>query len=366
MPRRVYTYLPGLGWEGLNLISTAGAFLMGAGTAVFVWNLIRSWRKGPEGGADPWEGHTLEWATDSPPRNYNFHELPGVRGRDPLRGKLEPAVGPFWLRELVETPEPVRETLVSSVLTAEPEGRVLLPGPSAWPFWTALGLSVAFLGAIWTTWLVPVGLLLTFIALVGWHWPDGEEGSLSRQLTGLQSPIIWGVLMLVAIEATLLALFGVSWFYVRLGADAWPPGDAARTDLLLPTVGQVLLLLSPVPVWLGLRALVRGRPRLMAGGLSIGLLLAGSYLALKAWEYATREMLWTAHAYASFDWTMSGYAGLHVMTLLLGGAVVLTLTHRGHFGPRRYTGIQALVLYWAFVALGSLFFYAIQYLAPRI
>jgi cytochrome c oxidase subunit I+III len=391
MPRRVYTYLPGLGWDTLNLVSTAGAFLMAAGVGVFLWNLVRSWGEGPEVGADPWGGHTLEWATSSPPANYNFREIPRVWGRDPLRREWEgprrerdgpqgarapvqgeaagrPGTEPLWLGELAEARDSVRETLITSVLTGEPQGRVLLPGPSPWPLWTAVALTVAFLGAVWTTWLVPVGLVLTFLALVGWHWPREEErgAALDRQLTGLRSPILWGMLMLVAIEATLLALFGISAFYLRLGSDAWPPAGMAHPDLLLPGIGQVLLLLSVVPPWIGLRSLVGGGRDLLVPGLAAGLLLAGAHLGLKAWEYGRKEVLWNAHAYASLDWTMGGYGALHVAALLLGGLVVLGLGLRGHFGPRRYTGVQALLLYWAFVALGSLFLYGVQYVAPRL
>jgi cytochrome c oxidase subunit III len=196
--------------------------------------------------------------------------------------------------------------------------------------------------------------------------PPLEEGSLPWQLTGLRSPIIWGVLMLVAIEATLMALFGVSYFYLSLGAESWPPAGVEPPALLGPTISQALLLASVVPVWLALRSLT-GHGRVpLAAGLSVGLLLAGTYLALKVREYAAKEFLWHEHAYGSLDWTMGGYAALHVIIVLLGGSVFLALGLRGHFSRDRYTGVQALVIYWGFVALGSLFLYAVQYLGPRL
>ncbi len=177
MPRRVYTYLPGLGWDWLNALSTAGALVMGAGVGVFVWNVLRSWRGGAPAGPDPWGGDSLEWATASPPRNYNFLRIPLVTGPHPVRDGVvrESKARPAWLEELTERPEGRRENIVTSVLAAEPEGRAVLPTPSPWPFWAAMALSVAFLGAVWTPWLVPVGLLLTFVALVGWHWPRDPE-----------------------------------------------------------------------------------------------------------------------------------------------------------------------------------------------
>jgi cytochrome c oxidase subunit III len=196
--------------------------------------------------------------------------------------------------------------------------------------------------------------------------PPLEEGSLPRQLTGLRSPIIWGILMLVAIEATLMALFGVSYFYLSLGAESWPPAGVEPPALLGPTISQLLLLASVVPVWLALRSLT-GEGRVpLAAGLAAGLLLVGTYLALKLREYGTKEFLWHEHAYGSLDWTMGGYAALHVAIVLLAGLVFLALSLRDHFSRERYTGVQALVIYWSFVALGSLFLYGVQYLAPHL
>ncbi len=68
MPRRTYTYGDHPGWQALNAISTVGAFIMGLGVLVFLWNVIRSLRDGKVAGDNPWDAFTLEWATTSPPR----------------------------------------------------------------------------------------------------------------------------------------------------------------------------------------------------------------------------------------------------------------------------------------------------------
>jgi cytochrome c oxidase subunit 1 len=93
MPRRVASYLPGDGFATLNRISTVGAALLGASTLPFLWNVWRTLKqgKGELAGDDPWEGHTLEWATTSPPPTHNFTgELPPIRSNRPLFDRRHP------------------------------------------------------------------------------------------------------------------------------------------------------------------------------------------------------------------------------------------------------------------------------------
>jgi cytochrome c oxidase subunit 1 len=84
MPRRVYTYPAGVGWELENLISTVGAFIVGASILIYAVNLVQSLRKPPTAGPDPWDAFTLEWTVSSPPPDHNFAEIPTVRSRRPL------------------------------------------------------------------------------------------------------------------------------------------------------------------------------------------------------------------------------------------------------------------------------------------
>src|SRR5579864_5899183 len=81
MPRRIYTYEAGRGWDAWNLIVTIGVVFQAAGILVFAANLIWSYFKGKLAGNDPWDAWTLEWTTCSPPPAYNFAKIPSVKSR---------------------------------------------------------------------------------------------------------------------------------------------------------------------------------------------------------------------------------------------------------------------------------------------
>ena len=84
MPRRVADYSPLSGWTLFNRVSTLGAYLLFISVAIMMVNFLVSWLKPVPAGDNPWDGHTLEWATSSPPPHHNFYWIPPIRSERPL------------------------------------------------------------------------------------------------------------------------------------------------------------------------------------------------------------------------------------------------------------------------------------------
>jgi cytochrome c oxidase subunit 1 len=98
MPRRIYTYEPGRGWDVWNVIVSVGVVFQAAGILVFIGNLLWSYWRGKPAGSDPWDAWTLEWSTISPPPVYNYAVVPTVKSRRPLWDIKHPK-DPDWRYE---------------------------------------------------------------------------------------------------------------------------------------------------------------------------------------------------------------------------------------------------------------------------
>jgi cytochrome c oxidase subunit 1 len=162
MPRRIFTYADGMGWNGMNLAETLGSYILGAGTLIIVYNLIVSRRRGRIAGPNPWGAATLEWAMPSPPPAYNFAEVPIVRSRMPLwedNAVLSAGI-PRGRQEEDREDVVIAGTKVAEIEYPDDTSKmsthdlgIHLPPPSIFPIILALAMTV-FFGGFMLHWAV--------------------------------------------------------------------------------------------------------------------------------------------------------------------------------------------------------------------
>ena len=170
MPRRIYTYVEGMGWELWNGVATGGVFILILGFLVVLDNIGRHWKNGEAAPADPWDARTLEWSISSPPPEYNFDEIPVVRSLDD-----------WWATKQGGAH---KEVPASGASGDEGHG-IHLPQPSYWPLVTAIGLFIAAYGVVFNDLIIPwglaaIGLVIGFVGVYAWSLEpvnDPEEDS---------------------------------------------------------------------------------------------------------------------------------------------------------------------------------------------
>jgi len=175
MPRRVYTYPDGMGWNTLNMITTVGAFVLALGVLLFVVNVFKSVKRGALAGANPWDAATLEWSVPSPPPPYNFSVIPTVASRHPLwEGHLnDPGVRSSIERGMLL--DEGKEMIGTTTLDAQPDMVLEMPEDSFAPLILTLGTTIIFVGLLLRLWpLAGAGAVVMIGALLAWLWPRRE------------------------------------------------------------------------------------------------------------------------------------------------------------------------------------------------
>ncbi len=176
MPRRVYTYPSGLGWDHLNLISAIGAVIFAVGTGITLVNWVHGRWWGPKAEDNPWDADSLEWSTTSPPPEYNFAAIPVVASRHPLWEQhplphAEALVDEEGPKSLSAEGALHHQNTETTGLDARPERALELPHPTYLPFVLALGLAVFFVGLLVKATIVGAfGVGMALVGLTWWAW----------------------------------------------------------------------------------------------------------------------------------------------------------------------------------------------------
>lgn len=169
MTRRIYTYLPGAGWDSMNMTATIGAFILAIGILLSIVNFIRSLRRGAPAGRNPWLADTLEWSLESPPAPYAYVHIPTVTTRHPLWDDHDEEADPRDERILDQD----RLTLASTALDAEPVALARMPEDTITPLLMAMAMALFFTAVLLKLlWAALAGLATVAIVNAFWLWPQ--------------------------------------------------------------------------------------------------------------------------------------------------------------------------------------------------
>ena len=260
MPRRIYSYPSGLGWDLPNLIASVGAFIMAIGIATIILDILLHFRFGVPAKVNPWHADTLEWATCLPPSAYNFVSLPDVRSRHPLWDDPDlPHSIARGEHALTVIDHGRRETWGSDPLSGKVREIIHLPGNSWWPLIAAVFLAALCISLLLKLyWLAALASVAALLSLLRWSWENGshplaapdartQPGEPPLHSRTFDGPGLWGMgVTLLADGALYLALlFG--WFYLWTVAPQWQVPQQAVFNHWLMLASA--LLMSLIAAW---------------------------------------------------------------------------------------------------------------------
>ncbi len=367
MPRRVFTYLPGLGWDWLNMLSTVGAFVIAAGMALFTLDLIRPKSRHPWSPRNPWNAGTLEWLTEMPGKPWGVRSIPAVTTRYPLLSQPDLMERVDSGQEyLPDASEGKRETLITTVLDARPVQCMRVGGPSFLSLWAAVFTGGFFIFATFSWyWTAFASGLLALASILTWLWrgtgqiPEKERKDVGKGLvlpiyaSGHHSCGWWAmfITMFADITAFLSLIFGF-FFYWTVNAD-YPFANLASLGLIWPGLALAGIGGAWLLTWHARHALDTTRAAgqetatALQIGIAAGLALFGVWALIMGPAKAGFDPV--AHVFPAITWLLLGWTALHALV----GVIMLLFCIAGLFSGRlskHFTAdLHNVTLYWHFL-----------------
>jgi cytochrome c oxidase subunit I+III len=379
MPRRIFTYPEGLGWDWLNFVSTVGAFVLAAGFAVVAFDVIRPKIRQPYVGQNPWNAGTLEWLEEMPDRPWGVRSIPIVESRYPLWDqpdflrKVEE--GKFYLPDAKELR---RETLVTSVLDAEPVECMRVPGPSFVPLITAVLTGGAFVAATFHLyWLTILSAVLALGALLYWLWtgtaeipekPKKHVGlglSLPLYSSGPASIGWWAMFITMLADSTAFASLVFAYFFYWTIHSDFPPTAPSVEALVAFAIAAVSILCAwgftlTARRWNSKRTAHFFRAALVAAIL-FGVAAIVALIQVPLADSLNPRL----NAYAAIIWALVLWLVIHIGVGILMQIYCLARSAAGRLTRRYDIDIQNVTLYWHFAAITGVLTCALLGLFPH-
>ena len=364
MPRRVFTYPAGIGFDGLNLVSTIGAFILAAGLAVVLWDIVRPKRNKPYAKRNPWGAGTIEWAQEMPGLPWGIRSIPEIDSRYPLWDQAN------FMRDIDEgrfllpdAEEGRRETIITSVIDAEPQQCQRLPGSSFITLWAAITTGGFFIfGTFHWWWPAILSLALALAVIVYWLWtataliPEKEAKDVGLGLTlplyisGSQSVGWWAMFItMLAVFAAFISLIFGYFFFWTVRTD-FPPKPTPGPGVFWPVLAAVLLLGAWALTLLarycnGLNNSVGFYAAALAAVASAA--AGGAALVAAPWFTGLDP---TSHVYPAMVWLLALWTAAQVAVGLIMQLYCVARRLAGRMTARYDIDIHNVALYWHFTA----------------
>jgi cytochrome c oxidase subunit I+III len=361
MPRRIYTYEAGLGWDWLNLLSSVGGFIMSIGIAMLIVDIALHFRFGRPAPHNPWRADTLEWATSTPPGSYNFASIPEVSSRHPLWQNPDlPATIAAGEHHLASIEHGRRETLGTDPINGKIRDITHVPSNSWIPLQTAIPIAVVCLCLLNKMyWGALVAAIVAFVMLFRWSWHNGahpvaapvrDDDPVNPPLHSrtFDGPGLWGMVVTLLSNGTLFLSLLFGWFYLWTVAPDWQIPDHQAFSISGLLLGGVSLTLA---TWIYLNTLKRLRQRndqQLEGRLWITALLGLFHIALLILVFAAADLRPRAMAHDAILCVMMLYLLLHSCMVTIATLLQALRVRKGYVSrtlPYEPMVLQPLWLY---------------------
>lgn len=365
MPRRVFTYPAGIGFDTLNMVSTIGAFVLAAGFLVFTWDVLRPKKNQPLSERNPWNAGTLEWLAEMPDRPWGVRSIPEIDSRYPLWDQpnfvRDVDEGRFYLPDAAEV---MRETLVTTSIDARPIQCLRVAGPTFRTFWAAVFTGGLFIFATYHWWTAAIlSGVCALVTILTWVWtgtawiPEKDEKDVGLDLTvpvyvsGVDAVGWWAmfITMLGDMTAFVSLVFGY-FFYWTIHAD-FPPADATGPGLFWPLTSGGLLLGAWVLTLLARQWNRREHGAAFYSAMAAAVLLNISGAVALLLGPLTTGMNPTAHVYPAIVWVLVGWTTIHAALGLIMQLYCVARRVAGKMTHQYDSDIVNVALYWHFMAL---------------